>query len=47
MEIARLESLTKDKELLDSDKLKDEYELKKEKMNTLIDEYCCSLSMSK
>ncbi|WP_239060902.1 AAA family ATPase, partial [Staphylococcus aureus] len=39
MEIARLESLTKDKELLDSDKLKDEYELKKEKMNTLIDEY--------
>lgn len=34
MEIARLESLTKDKELLDSDKLKDEYELKKEKMNT-------------
>ncbi|HGZ6985021.1 TPA: SbcC/MukB-like Walker B domain-containing protein, partial [Staphylococcus aureus] len=39
MEIARLESLTKDKELLDSDKLKDEYEQKKEKMNTLIDEY--------
>ncbi|HHC9931130.1 TPA: SbcC/MukB-like Walker B domain-containing protein, partial [Staphylococcus aureus] len=39
MEIARLESLTKDKELLDSDKLKDEYELKKGKMNTLIDEY--------
>lgn len=39
MEIARLESLTKDKELLDSDKLKYEYELKKEKMNTLIDEY--------
>ncbi|HGZ9607955.1 TPA: SbcC/MukB-like Walker B domain-containing protein, partial [Staphylococcus aureus] len=39
MEIARLESLTKDKKLLDSDKLKDEYELKKEKMNTLIDEY--------
>ncbi len=31
MEIARLESLTKDKELLDSDKLKDEYELKKRK----------------
>ena len=29
MEIARLESLTKDKELLDSDKLKDEYEQKK------------------
>lgn len=29
MEIARLESLTKDKELLDSDKLKDEYELKR------------------
>ncbi len=48
MEIARLESLTKDKELLDSDKLKDEYEQKKEKMNTLIDEIlCCSLSMSK
>ncbi len=39
MEIARLESLTKDKELLDSDKLKDDYELKKGKMNTLIDEY--------
>ncbi|HHE6866464.1 TPA: SbcC/MukB-like Walker B domain-containing protein, partial [Staphylococcus aureus] len=39
MEIARLESITKDKELLDSDKLKDEYELKKGKMNTLIDEY--------
>ncbi|HHQ1975494.1 TPA: SbcC/MukB-like Walker B domain-containing protein, partial [Staphylococcus aureus] len=39
MEIARLESLTKNKELLDSDKLKDEYELKKGKMNTLIDEY--------
>ncbi|HGT0948963.1 TPA: SbcC/MukB-like Walker B domain-containing protein, partial [Staphylococcus aureus] len=39
MEIARLESLTKDKELLDSDKLIDEYELKKGKMNTLIDEY--------
>uniref|UniRef100_UPI001F00C9F2 AAA family ATPase n=1 Tax=Staphylococcus aureus TaxID=1280 RepID=UPI001F00C9F2 len=39
MEIARLESLTKDKELLDSDKLLDEYELKKGKMNTLIDEY--------
>ncbi|PTY59752.1 exonuclease SbcC [Staphylococcus aureus] len=39
METARLESLTKDKELLDSDKLKDEYELKKGKMNTLIDEY--------
>ena len=31
MEIARLESLTKNKELLDSDKLKDEYELKKGK----------------
>lgn len=31
MEIARLESLTKDKELLDSDKLKDEYEQKKER----------------
>lgn len=39
MEIARLESLTKDKELLDTDKLIDEYELKKGKMNTLIDEY--------
>ncbi len=39
MEIARLESLTKDKDLLDSDKLIDEYELKKGKMNTLIDEY--------
>ncbi len=38
MEIARLESLTKDKELLDSDKLKDEYELKR-KLHTLIDEY--------
>ncbi len=31
MEIARLESLTKDKELLDSDKLKDEYEQKKKR----------------
>ena len=38
MEIARLESLTKDKELLDSDKLKMNMS-KKEKMNTLIDEY--------
>ena len=39
MEIARLESLTKDKELWTPDKLKDEYELKEGKMNTLIDEY--------
>lgn len=39
MEIVRLELLIKDKELLDFDKLKDEYELKKGKMNILIDEY--------